>query len=544
MNTISDPLYYLRNFRIALAWLSERYADLLSESEAAFIADFNCLPELSQALLVRLIMRRGDCFRATKIVYPEIGSIEAAMAPLIERRWVDPAPELTASELSRLLTRQELLPIAAQARRSISKAQLIAELELQSPERRTLQAWRGEPNECAYRILAALVCTRLRLLFFGSFHQDWSEFVITELGLFKYEVVDLSLGARPFESREDIESFYQLHDAREILVSDAATLDALAAIPSGPIENEWLARRRDKLLFRVGHQLEREGNLSAAEDTYQRCAYPESRVRLVRVLELQSKYSEALRAAEESLSSVAEPEQLRIRRMLSRLRSHVGGIRERRPRCSPPATNITLPNEAASERVEERVRRHLERAHAPVFYVENALINSLFGLLCWDAIFAPVRGAFFHPFHSGPADLLSPEFARRRKAEFACCFERLTNGTYLDAIRRTRATKHGIRSPFVAWQLLTDELLSLALACIPAQHLERCFEHIVEDIRANSTGLPDLIQFFPLERRYVMIEVKGPGDRLQDNQRRWIAHCHRSGIPITVAHATWPEAIA
>jgi hypothetical protein len=38
-------------------------------------------------------------------------------------------------------------------------------------------------------------------------------------------------------------------------------------------------------------------------------------------------------------------------------------------------------------------------------------------------------------------------------------------------------------------------------------------------------GFPDLIQFWPHEARYRMVEVKGPGDRLQDNQRRFLEFC-------------------
>ena len=34
-----DPsLYYLANFRTALAWIGERYSDLLDAEEAAFLA--------------------------------------------------------------------------------------------------------------------------------------------------------------------------------------------------------------------------------------------------------------------------------------------------------------------------------------------------------------------------------------------------------------------------------------------------------------------------------------------------------------------------
>src|SRR5690606_40867171 len=66
--------------------------------------------------------------------------------------------------------------------------------------------------------------------------------------------------------------------------------------------------------------------------------------------------------------------------------------------------------------------------------------------------------------------------------------------------------------------------------CLPPAHLRACFERLLQDIRANRAGMPDLIQFWPAERRYRMIEVKGPGDRLQDNQKRWLAFCATQGI--------------
>src|SRR6202042_2434019 len=77
------------------------------------------------------------------------------------------------------------------------------------------------------------------------------------------------------------------------------------------------------------------------------------------------------------------------------------------------------------QRVELAVSAHLSTPDAPVLYVENTLINSLFGLLCWNAIFAPLPGAFFHEFHAAPADLLEPDFRQRRSAMFAACFAQL-----------------------------------------------------------------------------------------------------------------------
>jgi hypothetical protein len=87
--------------------------------------------------------------------------------------------------------------------------------------------------------------------------------------------------------------------------------------------------------------------------------------------------------------------------------------------------------------MEFQVRDHLarqEEARCSVHYVENALINSLFGLLCWEAIFAPIPGAFFHDFQYGPADLESPYFYERRRERFAECFAELESGCYKDII--------------------------------------------------------------------------------------------------------------
>jgi hypothetical protein len=79
-------------------------------------------------------------------------------------------------------------------------------------------------------------------------------------------------------------------------------------------------------------------------------------------------------------------------------------------------------------------------------------------------------------------------------------------------------------------------LLQHALHCIPATHLEAIFRRLLLDVHGNRSGLPDLIQFWPDERRYRMVEVKGPGDRLQDNQIRWLDFCHARDIPVSVCY--------
>ncbi len=93
------------------------------------------------------------------------------------------------------------------------------------------------------------------------------------------------------------------------------------------------------------------------------------------------------------------------------------------------------------------------------------------------------------------------------------------------------------------WGALDEALLELALACLPSTHLRAYCERLLGDLKANRAGLPDLIQFRPDapagQPCYRLIEVKGPGDRLQDNQRRWLAFFHEQGIPVAVCHVRW-----
>ncbi|MNY44542.1 VRR-NUC domain protein [compost metagenome] len=124
---------------------------------------------------------------------------------------------------------------------------------------------------------------------------------------------------------------------------------------------------------------------------------------------------------------------------------------------------------------------------------------------------------------------------------FAGCLAQLDDGSYKATIRQRYQDKFGLQSPFVFWGDLSPALLEEALLCLPTAHLKHCFERLLGDIKANRAGMPDLIQFWPQQGRYRMIEVKGPGDRLQDNQLRWIEFCSQHDMPVTVCYVQWAE---
>jgi hypothetical protein len=546
---LADQFYYLRNFEAVLAAVSGRYGDLLTAAERRFIARFAEAPRTARALLVRMVMRRGELFREGKLVYAEIGAPADAVRPLVAEGWVDDRPTLSFDELQKLLTKAELLRHfgvdgAARTRR---KETLAAELSALGIKPQTYEAWCGGAPERVYRLLAAPLCDRFRLLFFGNFRQDWSEFVLAELGIFAYEPVAPAPEARAFARRGHIDVFEAMYRCRERLHAGQPPGEIRDALPPPIADCDWLEERRARLQFQIAGALERAGDPQAAATLCAACAAPGARLRAIRLLararQWEAAHALALRARQDVAQGSAERDA--VDRLLPRLerRLRLPGVGPQR-RPAVPEFELALRRPAAPGRVEPLVRDHLSSAAAgaiAVHYVENGLVNSLFGLLCWSAVFAPIPGAFFHQFHRGPADFGSGRFFARRRREFAACFAQLGSGAYRATIRRHFAEKRGIESPFVAWGLLDEELLECALACFPPEHLRRWFEWIAADVRSNRAGFPDLVEFHPADSRYRLIEVKGPGDRVQDNQRRLLEYCVAHGMPVAVCRVRWAD---
>lgn len=546
MQSQLDPrFYYLVNFHQALNWLQERYADLLSESEHRFLQQFWATDTAAQALLVRMIMRKGSHFRLSKLDYAEIGCTRLAAQPLLDAGWIRHDAELSLDELFNLLRKDEVLDYLGDRaqQKSLKKGELLEQLSEAYTEPRPFAAWCPTSEEQILSLTIDALCERLRLMFFGNLHQDWSEFVLAELGIFRYERVALTPDSRAFRHRTDVDCYLQLQRSREQFEAGEPISSVLQQISALVCDTPFLAARQHKLLFRMGQQLEREADLEGALSFYVDCHYVGARLRQIRMLERLGRQEQAYALASQAAHAPEnDAEAQAVVRALVRLARQLGQPQPGKAKpVAPTRLDLCLPKPEAQS-VEFAVKAHLSEPQAPVHYVENSLICSLFGLLCWEAIFAPIPGAFFHPFHTGPVDLFSADFYPQRATLFATCLSHLDSKAYKQVIRQNYADKFGIQSPFVFWAALDQTLLEQALDCLPAAHLLAWFKRLLQDIKANRAGMPDLIQFWPKEQRYRMIEVKGPGDRLQDNQRRWLAFCAEHGMPVDVCYVQWADA--
>src|SRR5690554_381055 len=551
---LENPLYYLQNMETVVSWVANHHSDLLLESERACLREFFKLPRAARALLTRMVMRTGDMFRTDKLNYPELECPEAeALDELIAAGWLDANPLLALDDIFRLFTLAELRMAFSSTleqtgvAKNLPKARMKEVLQETFTDARRLEEWFDDAVSPVVQVSYMALFDRIRLMFFGNLRQTWSDFVLVELGHHRYEQVEFSPEARAFSQRGEVDTYLAMHHCRENLDAGVPAAEVWADIPAAS-DNPWLASRRDRLLLELGRQAERQGDRELALQALAASGHREAGLKQLRLLERMKRFEEAWAiAAQWGNGELSDAEAQGLARIIKQLAKKVGEPVPPAP-VNPEIREFTLTLPQSANSVEEVVRDHLSTRGAPVFYVENTLINGLFGLLCWHTIFKAIPGAFFHPFHTGPADLVREDFVSRRQAAFDQRFAALKNGSYRQKILDTYAAKQGITNPFVVWPALDEELLNLALDRIPTADLQIMFERILLNIREHRSGFPDLIKFSmeidENKPRYEMIEVKGPGDRLQDHQVRWLHFFARKGIAASVCYLRWQDSEA
>jgi hypothetical protein len=285
----------------------------------------------------------------------------------------------------------------------------------------------------------------------------------------------------------------------------------------------------------MARDFERQERFHEALELFKLTELAPARERRVRILHRIGETAEALQLCHEIMLAPADDAEMDFtQRFLPKLDSAF----PKPPRFLPEVETQTLHNDGRG--VEMAVARYFEEQGWEAHYLENMLFLGLYGLAFWDIIFASVPGAFFNHYQAAPADLNTGDFFIRRKALIKARLNRVRDGNLTpEWLRAIYLEKEGVNNLLVSWRHLDVKILTTALNCIPAEHLAGIFERLSFDLRGNRSGFPDLILFKPAEKRYQLIEVKGPGDRLQPNQRRWFNVFHNHQIPATLVNVSW-----
>jgi len=528
--------YYLHNFQLLLNGVGDQYADLLSDPERRFIRSFEDCSRAARQLYVRLLSRKGEWFRRDKLSYPEIAGLDQAASELAGAGLLSIDPDPPLETLLPLLTKPELITLfalPAECRR-LRRGELEQRLLAGAPPVPRL------PFRL-YRLLQGEHLACFKLLFFGNAHQDLTEFVLLDLGLYRYEHYPLDPALRLFSERGMIDASLQLLELGQKLEQGRGDRQALLDLceclpPACP----WPAveRRRARLLNRLARELERHNLLEPALALYAQSCREPARERQARILDKQGHQQAALALCQEILDAPqTEQEQVFAHSFSIRLRRKLGERLPPAARQTFHETRLTLA--PTGEPIELMASAHYHR-EGQCFYCENSLMTALFGLTFWEAIFAPVAGAFFNRYQRGPQDLFSRDFYPARRQQLDTLLASIVLPDWPAQVRARFADKQRINNYLVDWKNVSEDLLSLAMNRIPRAHLSAIFRRMLLDLKRHRSGFPDLI-LFPRDGGYRLIEVKGPGDTLQQNQKRWLAWFDSRQIPAEVCYISWQE---
>ncbi|HCG6788079.1 VRR-NUC domain-containing protein [Vibrio parahaemolyticus] len=527
------PDYYLENFfkltHHAVTW----YSDLLTEEEHTWLCSFDSLSKHAQCLLVRLYSRKGCWFRSDKLNYQEIPFIDAALAELGEQDFISLSPPLSHQELAaNLLTKPEISALYPELPKSLKKDALVERLS-------NTEFDRVEQLEFTIvRLNSAHMIDVLLTLFFANTHQDLSQFVLDDLGLHQFEQYQLSKVRRFFNSREQIDRLIELSQLANLYWQfdrkDKANLDLLVEAMPHPVHHPYVDRKREHMLNDIARDYERIDELETALSLFGQTQLTPSRERRARIYDKLNHDDLFSDIVTEMLHSPIDVSELEVAQKLEqRLKRKQG---EKVPRVTKPTCmEYRVELDLSQQRVELASKAHFESLGWSVFYAENALLNALLGLTFWDAIFAPIEGAFINAYQHRPLDLYHSDFVAKRQALIDEAFTQLELGN-TQAILAKYDEKFGISNPFVQWSLIGKELLEQSLNTIPTRTLLELFKVQLSDLKLYRNGMPDLIAF--RDNEFEWIEVKGPGDKLQDNQWRWIKEFSRLNVPFAVCYVT------
>ena len=532
--------YYLDNFHYLLDFVSTVYLDLLSPEEKCFCKRFRDLKIDARRLYVRLANRKGPYFRCDKIEYSAIADISETINELLRGGLVQSVmPDF--EHAVRLCNKQELMVLSElrDSPRSSKKKDLVDKLS----KFKNLNPI-SELKISVIELLGSKELEAVQLLFFGNFHQDMTEFVMHEI-VAPFESYDLSPLTMSFSNRNALEMTIELKQfsdrSCEIIEHDACgdtIIKVAAELPTRPREPD-IARRYDTVVNRLARQLERLGRSEEALSLYKLSVATPSRERRVRLLNTLRRYKDAIDLCEEIEEQPLNQEEQDFARFFAPRVALRSGLNHALPSIQKKEIPVSTVQVAdVLDTAEECGVRYFQQKGADCFYVENALFNGLFGFVFWDIIFSSVAGAFFNPFQRGPADLFTDHFYQIRRSKFD---RRLAEVADADQFKyrafNVFKQKNGIVNNFIDWSFWNEELLRLTLEHIPPMHCQAIFSRMLIDLKNNTKGFPDLIVFY--QHGYELVEIKGPGDKLQKNQQRWFQYFAARRIPASLLNFEW-----
>jgi hypothetical protein len=560
--TLLPTGYYVENLEQVLRFVSQQHRDLLHTVERRRIEAFLGLSLSARRLYVRLYTRKGPYFRLSTLSYEEIPLMKAAAHELAAAGFLalitDPAGPEEAALLFDLFSKEELLLVVK--RRFFSLANKLKKEQLLTAIVDHPEDWVAFSKERFLLVLDASLFSLCEVLFFGNRHQSLTDFVLVDLAKIKYYAYPQNRQPALFQSREELSNYLlagqALQSAHELSTKEEA-LRLLA------LATRWLhhyqplaahqrivdpGRYWQRLAFLSARECERHDEHTTAKEAYRLIssinADPHLQAEAIdRFGLLCQKHGDqaAFEALYQSVSTSGGLDALALYQIdTRRAKLSLGKDPKHTLQITPNITLSLIPvgHQGAKATYQGKTGAALpielatlEALGGDGAWLENSLWLTLFGVLFWEVLFAPLPGVFVQPFQSGPLDLWSDTFYQRRVGLFEDHFRRLQEGV-LPVLTQNDQKYRGYACSFTLWEACPAALLARVAKALGPRVLP-IMKRIAQHPNRHSNGLPDLILFEGDD--LTLIEVKGPGDTIRLAQRLWHDHLLRAGVSVKIA---------
>ncbi|KAK4048785.1 hypothetical protein OIV83_004551 [Microbotryomycetes sp. JL201] len=193
--------------------------------------------------------------------------------------------------------------------------------------------------------------------------------------------------------------------------------------------------------------------------------------------------------------------------------------------------------------VEELVLEQYVKEGWKGFHSENGILTTIFTLVFWDIIFAPVNGVFETAYQSRPLDLTTDAFAVVRRPLIDERLEAIRQGGAADFLAETddRERPLGTFAVGVNWSRYAKQDLIEIVDCIGGPGLAPIMTMFCEDYENRVGGIPDLCIWNHSDKVCKFVEVKGPGDHLSETQKVWIDVLLSANVQVELCHVMTHE---
>jgi len=531
------PVYYYHDHFIEMiAFVRATYGSILTEEHNVFVNRFEHLSKGAQCLLIRMVNRRGTIFNRSLFKYAEISDPEQA------------ADELLACGQARFLKAEDYSAFAACLPKDVlisgAKAAGRTDIRVSWPKSKLVDYFLAQvpfevaSEHCGAAKFIALDDVRplefLLYLYFGKTENDLKNFALRDLGIMRTNKVT-SFKARFTDGDEARACFYYsgLLDRLEVK-SLSIYQDAVTDIFGGPdCPSDYAADLRSRAAWQVGQFFEKRAETDLARQLYRAGSSPECNERLVRLL-----YGAGNKEDAEDL----------LRRMMDDPASDgefvfatdfyarkFGG--RRMGSCTELLrAGVTLTvDDVHRGNPEAGVAGVMRRRGYRVFFTENTLWHSLFGLLFWDELF---ESELLHSsFDWVPHCLKDRSFARRFATQIDVKLDAIRSGNALHLLLRPIAANWGSPNGIFAWDHVDVDALRLLLSGTSREGIATIVRSLCQNFRDMRDGFPDLM--LEKEGAVSFMEIKAEGDVIRRNQLTRLKQLGNVGIRAEIGRVAY-----